>query len=149
MLIIIIAFQNWRHYFERSYYSITIFTNYNNLYYFITTTTLNQYQSRWTLVLTKYNFKIKYCSSKINFANKSSRQFDYKKKIHNKLYLLILQNKLKNITIIIIDLISIIIRNIAKTQKMRFESAINISRIKKIDKDNLDKFFNSRNNNLF
>jgi len=100
-------------------------------------------------VLAKYDFEIKYCSNKINFANKFSRQFDYKEKIDNKLCLFILQNKFKNIIIVAIDLISIIIRDIAKTQKMRFESAINIFRIKKINKDNLDKFSNSRSNNLF
>jgi len=99
-------------------------------------------------VLTKYNFEIKYCSNKINFANKFLRQFDYEEKIDNKLYLSILQNKLKNIIIVVIDLISIIIRNVAKTQKMRFESAIDISQIEKIDKNNFDKFSNSRSNNL-
>ena len=60
-----------------------------------------------------------------------------------------LQNKLKNIIIVVINLISIIIRDIAKTQKMRLKSAIDISRIKKIDKDNFDKFFDSRSDNLF
>ncbi len=99
-------------------------------------------------MLTKYNFEIKYCSNKINFANKFLRQFDYEEKIDNKLYLSILQNKLKNIIIVVIDLISIIIRNVAKTQKMRFESAIDISQIEKIDKNNFDKFSNSRSNNL-
>ncbi len=32
---------------------------------------------------------------------------------------------------------------------MRFKSAIDISRIEKIDKNNFNKFSNSRNNNLF
>ena len=32
---------------------------------------------------------------------------------------------------------------------MRTESALDISRIEKIDKDNLNKFSDSRNNNLF
>ncbi len=100
-------------------------------------------------MLTKYNFKIKYCSSKINFANKFSKQLDYEKKIDNKLYLSILRNKLKNIIIVVINLILIIIRNVVKTQKMRFENAINISRIEKINKDNFDKFLDSRSDNLF
>ena len=100
-------------------------------------------------MLIKYNFEIKYCSSKINFANKFSKQLDYEKRVDNKLYLSILQNKLKNIIIVAIDLILIIIRDIVKTQKMRFKSIIDISRIKKIDKNNFDKFLDNRNNNLF
>ncbi len=77
------------------------------------------------------------------------KQFDYEKKINNKLYLSILQNKLKNIIIVVINLISIIIRNVVKTQKIRLKSVIDISRIKKIDKDNFDKFLNNKNNDLF
>ncbi len=100
-------------------------------------------------MLAKYNFEIKYCSNKINFANRFSRQLDYKKRVDNKLYLSTLQNKLKNITIAVIDLISIITRDIVKTQKIYSESVIDISRIEKIDKNNLNKFFDSRNNNLF
>ena len=61
----------------------------------------------------------------------------------------ILQNKLKNIIIVIIDLISIIIRDAIRTQEMYSKSAFDISRIEKIDKDNFDKFSNSRSNNLF
>jgi len=100
-------------------------------------------------VLAKYNFEIKYCSNKINFANKFSKQFDYEKRIDNKLYLSILQNKLKNIIIAIIDLIPIITRDVVRTQKMHSKSVIDISQIEKIDKDNFDKFSNSRSNNLF
>ncbi len=100
-------------------------------------------------MLAKYNFEIKYCSNKINFANKFSKQFDYEKRIDNKLYLSILQNKLKNIIIAIIDLIPIITRDVVRTQKMHSKSVIDISQIEKIDKDNFDKFSNSRSNNLF
>ena len=100
-------------------------------------------------MLAKYNFEIKYCSSKINFANKFSKQLDYEKRVDNKLYLSILQNKLKNIIIVAIDLILIIIRDIVKTQKMRFKSIIDISRIKKIDKNNFNKFLNNKSDNLF
>ncbi len=99
-------------------------------------------------MLTKYNFEIKYCSNKINSANKSSKQFDYKERINNKLCLSTLENKFKNIIIVVINLISIIIRNVVKTQKIRFKNAIDIFRIKKIDIDNFDKFSNSRSNKL-
>ncbi len=47
------------------------------------------------------------------------------------------------------NLILRIIRNAIKTQKIRFKSAFNIFRKKEIDKDNFDKFFDSRSNNLF
>jgi len=60
-----------------------------------------------------------------------------------------LQNKLKNIIIVAIDLISIITCNVAKTQKVRSKSVFDISRIKIIDKNNFNKFSNNRNNNLF
>ena len=99
-------------------------------------------------MLAKYDFEIKYCSNKINFANKFSKQFDYKEEIDDKLYLSTLQNKLKNIIIVIINLISIIIRDVVRTQKIYLKSVLNISRIKKIDKDNFDKFSNNRSNNL-
>ena len=63
----------------------------------------------------KYNFEIKYQIEKINFADKLSRQSDYKSKTNNKICLFIFQNKFKNITIATIEIISVLIRNATKT----------------------------------
>ena len=81
LLLIVATFQQWRHYFKNNHHFIMILTNYNNLYYFMKTITLNRRRFRWILALAEYNFKIKYCVKKINSVDKSSRRFDYKKKL--------------------------------------------------------------------
>ena len=42
LLSIVAAFQQWKHYLENNHHSVTILTNYNNLRYFMKTTTLNK-----------------------------------------------------------------------------------------------------------
>ena len=66
----------------------------------------------------------------INFANNSSRHFNYKNDMNNKTCLFTLQNKLKNIIIAIINLRSIFIYNVMKTFKLKFVENVKISQIK-------------------
>ena len=56
----------------------------------------------------------------INFANNSSRRFNYKNDVNDEIYLFTLQNKLKNIILAIVNLKSIFIHNIMKTFKSIF-----------------------------
>ena len=66
--------------------------------------TFNKRQSRWILVFAEYDFEIKYCFKKINSVDESSRRSNYKKKNDDEICLFILQNKLKNIIIIVINM---------------------------------------------
>ena len=56
---------------------------------------LNRRQTRWFLILAKYDFEIKYRVKKINFVDESSRRSNYENEIDDELYLLTLQNKIK------------------------------------------------------
>ena len=69
---------------------------------------LNRRQTRWFLILAKYNFKIKYRVKKINFIDESSRRSNYEREIDDEFYLLTLQNKLKNVFVIAIELYFIV-----------------------------------------
>ena len=149
LLFIVAAFQQWKHYFKNNFHSVTILTNHNNLRYFMKTITLNKYQSRWILVFTEYDFEIKYRFKKINLIDESSRRFDYKKEIDDKICLFILQNKLKNIIVIIVDLISVITRDFEKTLTKRTKNVFDTFLFKKIDEKNVKKLFNVEKNDLF
>ena len=89
-LFIVTIFQQWRYYFENNHHSVTILADYNNLRYFMKTTAFNKYQFRWVLAFVEYDFKIKYCSEKINSVNWLSKRSDYKKKIDDEICLFIL-----------------------------------------------------------
>ena len=88
--------------------------------------TLNKCQSRWVLVLIEYDFEIEYCFEKINSIDKSLGLSDYKKKSDNKIYLFILQNKLKNIIVIAINLIIVMTHDFEKTLTERTKSDYNM-----------------------
>ena len=74
----------------------------------------NKSQSRWVLIFVKYNFEIKYYSEKINSIDESLKRSNYKKKTDDEICLFILQNKLKNIIVIVVDLIFIMTRGFEK-----------------------------------
>ena len=71
------------------------------------------------------------------------------KKIDDKIYLLILQNKLKNIIVTIIDLISVMARNFEKALTKRLKNVVNTFIVRKIDEKNTEDFFNIKKNDLF
>ena len=66
----------------------------------------------------------------INFANNSSKYFNYENNVNDKIYLLTLQNKLKNIIIAIVNLRSIFIRNVIKTFESTLVKNVETSQIK-------------------
>ena len=149
LLFIIAAFQQWEHYFENSHHSVTILTNHNNLRYFMKTTALNKRQSRWILALAEYDFEIKYRSEKINPADEPSRRFDYEKKTDDEICLFILQNKLKNIIVTAVNLISVMTREGEKTLTERTKNAFDTLSFKEIDEENVEKLFDIKKNDLF
>ena len=115
LLAIIINFQQWRYYLKENKYAITMINNHNNFRYFMITTSLNRWQTRWTLLLIEYNFEIKYKIDKFNLVNVSFKRSNYEnEKFNNELYFSILQNKLRNITIANIKRINAIIQNRAQ-----------------------------------
>ena len=95
LLIIIIAFKQWKHYLKSNLYSIKMLFDHNNLKKLMTKKKLNFKQTRWTQILIVYDFEIFHHSNDKNSTNELSRRFDYKKisSLNTKL-LLTLQNKL-------------------------------------------------------
>lgn len=58
LLAIIDAFTVWRHYLVGAQHPINVFTDHQNLRYFMTTRTLNRRQARWSIFLSDFNFVI-------------------------------------------------------------------------------------------
>ena len=113
------------------------------------TTALNKCQFRWVLAFAEYDFEIKYHFKKINSIDESSRRFDYKKKTDDEICLLILQNKLKNIIVTAVNLISVMTRDFERTLTERTKSAFNMFLFKKINEKNVEKLFDVEKNDLF
>ena len=103
------------------------------------TITFNKRQFRWILAFVEYDFEIKYRFEKINSVDESSKRFDYDKKVDDKIYLFILQNKLKNIIVIIINLIFVMMRDFEKTLTERTKDVFNKLFFKEIDEKNVEK----------
>ena len=113
------------------------------------TTALNRRQFRWTLAFAEYDFEIKYYFEKINSVDEPSRRFDYKEKADDEICLLILQNKLKNIIVAVVDLISVMTRDFEKALTERTKSAFNTFFFKKINEKNVKKLFDVEKDDLF
>ena len=88
-LTIIVAFKQWRHYLENSFYSIEILFDYNDLKNLMTKKELNSRQARWAQILAVYDFKIFYRSNNEISANDFSKRFDYEKVLSLKITLLL------------------------------------------------------------
>ena len=58
LLAIIEGFKNWRHYCIGTDQPVVVYTDHNNLRYFMTSRNLNRRQARWSLFLADYNFEI-------------------------------------------------------------------------------------------
>ena len=112
------------------------------------TTALNKRQSRWNLTFAEYDFEIKYRSEKINSVDGLSRRSDYKKKIDDEICLLTLQNKLKNIIVTVVNLISVMTRDFKKTLTERTKSALDMFFFKKIDEENIKELFDIEKDDL-
>ena len=113
------------------------------------TIALNKRQSRWILAFAEYDFEIKYCSEKINSIDGSLRRSDYKEKTDNEICLFILQNKLKNIIVTVVDLIFVMTRDFERTLTERTKSAFDTLFFKKIDEKNVEELSDVEKNDLF
>ena len=112
------------------------------------TTALNKRQSRWAFTFAEYDFEIKYRSEKINSIDGPSRRSDYKKKTDDEICLFILQNKLKNIIVIIVDLIFVMTRDFERALTEYTKSAFDTFSFKEIDEENVEKLFDVEKNDL-
>ena len=77
---------------------------------------------------------------KINFVDESSRRSNYENEIDDELCLLILQNKLKNIFVIAIELYFVVTRDVARAHESRSKNVVISSRVKKIKNDSSKLF---------
>ena len=76
------------------------------------------------LFLTEHNFKIRYRFKKFNFVDYLSQQLNYESEKNDKPYVFILQNKLRNIIILILRLTLMLTRKRSEiTIKIRFFSS--------------------------
>ena len=124
------TFKQWKHHLKNSRHSIIVLINYNNLRYFMITTLLNRRQVKWTLIFVEYDFKIKYRTKSINSVNSSSRRLDYENDVNDEICFLTLQNKLKNIIIMIVSLRSIFTRSVIKMFESTFAESAETSQVK-------------------
>jgi len=61
MLAIIHALEEWRHFLKGARHPVEIWTDHENLEYFMTAKKLNRYQARWSLYLARFDFKLIHC----------------------------------------------------------------------------------------
>jgi len=79
LLAIITAFDVWRHHLEGAKYPVQVITDHKNLLYFKKPQHLNQRQIRWSLFLSKFDFRISYRpGTKGGKPDSLSRRPDYK-----------------------------------------------------------------------
>src|SRR3989440_492878 len=78
LLAIVDAFQTWRVYLEGAEHQVMVYSDHKNLLAFTTTKMLNRRQTRWSELLSAYNFKIVYRKGSENQrADALSRRADY------------------------------------------------------------------------
>ena len=78
LLIILKAFKIWKHYLKECNHEVLIFTNHNNLYWFIDTKIFSIRQVKWAQKLSRYHFYIDYQQSKANGAVDTLSYFSQK-----------------------------------------------------------------------
>jgi len=84
MLGIIRALEAWRHYLEGVKHELEIWTDHQNLQYFMSAKKLNCHQARWVLFLSCFNFHLIHKSgSLMKKADTLSRRPDHKKGVEN------------------------------------------------------------------
>ena len=87
LLAIITAFETWCHHLEGVKFPVQIITDHRNLLYFKKSQHLNQRQIRWSLFLSKFDFRISFRhGSRSSKPDSSTRRPDYNSvvSLHNK-----------------------------------------------------------------
>src|SRR5207245_7371703 len=78
MLAIIKATEVWRHYLEATPYSFEIWTDHNNLTYFLKSQNLSKHQARRQLWMSRFNYSLVYKKgTQMHVADPLSRQSDH------------------------------------------------------------------------
>jgi len=84
MLGIIWALEAWRHYLEGAKHEIDVWTDHQNLKYFMTTKKLNCWQAHWALFLSQFNFHLTHkVGTLMKKADALSRWPDHKRGVEN------------------------------------------------------------------
>ncbi|KAG1934122.1 retrotransposable element [Pimephales promelas] len=77
------ALEEWRHWLEGAHLPFTVLTDHRNLEYIKTAKRLNPRQARWSLLFSRFDFKVTYRpGSKNGKADSLSRQFDSSPNAH-------------------------------------------------------------------
>ena len=87
------------------------------------------------MILIEYNFEIKYCVNKTNFVNNLSKRFNYENKKNKNICLFILQNKLKNIIIVVLNILFVLIHYFVIEKTIQIKTTKFIFRIVEIEND--------------
>jgi Integrase zinc binding domain/RNase H-like domain found in reverse transcriptase/Integrase core domain len=78
MLAIIKATETWCHYLEATPYPFEIWTNHNNLMYFLKSQNLSRRQARWQLWMSRFNYSLVYKKgTQLHVADPLSRWSDH------------------------------------------------------------------------
>ena len=99
------------------------------------------------MILIEYNFEIKYRVEKTNSANDLSRQSNYKNKKNKNICLFILQNKLKNIIIVVLNILFVLTCRFVAKKAIKTKTTKFISQI--VEVENNKKFENKKTNVAF
>jgi len=79
MLAIVRCLEAWRHFLEGTVVKFEIWTDHENLEYFMKVQKLNRRQARWALYLSRFDFVLKYIpGTKMEKADSLSRRPDWK-----------------------------------------------------------------------
>ena len=79
MLAIIRKLEAWRHLLEGAQFRFEIWTDHNNLEYFMKAQKLNRRQARWALYLSQFDFTLKHMpGTRMGKADGLSRRLDWK-----------------------------------------------------------------------
>ena len=78
MLAIIHILEEWRHFLERAWHPVEIWTDHKNLQYFMMAKKLNHRQARWSLCLARFDFKLIHCPGRsMGKPDALSRRLDH------------------------------------------------------------------------
>ena len=99
------------------------------------------------MILIEYNFEIKYRVKKTNFIDNLSKQLDYKNKKNENICLFILQNKLKNVIIVVLSVLFVLTRCSVVKKTIKTKTTKFIFRIVEFENDK--KFENKKTNVVF
>jgi len=79
MLAVIRGLENWRHLLEGTRFKFEVWTDHNNLEYFMKAQKLNQRQAQWALYLSRFDFTLKHVpGTKMEKTDGLSRRLDWK-----------------------------------------------------------------------